>query len=151
MSKLSVNIRQQAIQLGLCDLWRREWSNDCTEQDLINKFKKGIDFCIKNDFPALEVMHHHFDPDLLHKNLIYVDETVNLDNAPNGIYVLNGACTGVLHFREWAAATVYVRHESHIHIIAEAFAKVFVRLYDGGEADVCDVGDSVVKVYDRRR
>ena len=79
-----------------------------------------------------------------------MDETVSLDDAPNGVYVLNGACTGVLRFRSWAAATVYVRHSSHIHIIAEDFAKVFVRLYDGADADICDLSGSVVKVYDRR-
>lgn len=150
MSKLSVNLRQQAVRHGLCRLWRKEWSDDCSEQELIDKFKKGLDFCIANDFPDLEVMHRHFDRGLLHRNLIFVDETVSLDDAPNGVYVLNGACTGVLRFRSWAAATVYVRHSSHIHIIAEDFAKVFVRLYDGADADICDLSGSVVKVYDRR-
>lgn len=150
MGKLSEQLRQQARKHGLCDLWYREWSIDCTDQDLIDKFKKGIDFCIEHDWPSIDLMKRHFDADLLHRNLIYVDETVYLPDAPNGVYVLNGACTGVLQFKGFAAATVYVRHESSVTVVAEDFAKVFVRVYDEGEADVCDVGDAVVRVYDRR-
>lgn len=149
MENLSETLKQQAVSLGLCQQWQRQWG-DCDQQELIDKYKKGLDFCIENQYPANEFIKENFDRSLLHENLIFVDEHINIGYAPNGVYVLNGACTGVLHFREWAAATVYVRHESHVHIIAEDFAKVFVRLYDGGEADVCDVGDAVVKVYDGR-
>lgn len=149
MENLSETLKRQAVNLGLCKQWTEAWG-DCDQQKLIDKYKKGIDFCLEHQYPSNEFIKDNFDPTLLHQNLIYVDEHLGLDNAPNGIYVLNGECSGTLHFREWAAATVYVRHSSKVSIIAEDFAKVFVRLYDEGEADVCDVGDAVVKVYDRR-
>lgn len=149
MENLSETLKQQAVNLGLCKQWTDAWI-DCNQQELIDKYKKGIDFCIEHQYPSNEFIKENFDTTLLHQNLIYVDEHLSLDYAPSGVYILNGECTGTLHFREWAAATVYVRHESHVHIIAEDFAKVFVRVYDGGEVDVCNVGDAAVKVYDRR-
>ncbi|MBD5302373.1 MAG: hypothetical protein HDS16_05180 [Bacteroides sp.] len=149
MENLSETLKQQAISLGLCQQWQRQWG-DCNQQELIDKYKKGIDFCLEHQYPSNDFIKENFDRTLLHKNLIFVDEHLNLDNAPNGIYVLNGDCSGVLHFREWTAATVYVRHTSNISIIAEDFAKVFVRVYDEAEVNVCDVGDGVVKMYDKR-
>ncbi|MDE7345415.1 MAG: hypothetical protein K2N48_01590 [Muribaculaceae bacterium] len=149
MENLSETLKRQAEALNACKKGLRNFPE--TEQGMIERWKENLDFALENNFPSVEIIRDGFDRSLLHKNLIFVDEHINIDYAPNGVYVLNGACTGVLHFREWAAAAVYVRHESHIHIIADDFAKVFVRLYDGGEADVCDIGDSVVKEYDRRR
>lgn len=67
----------------------------------------------------------------------------------SGYIIVNVTYFGTLHFREWAA-NVYVRHTSKVSIIAEVFAKVFVRLYGEGEANVCDVGDTAVRVYDRK-
>ena len=149
MENLSETLKQQAISLGLCKQWTEAWGNP-DQQDLIDKYKSGLDFCIEHQYPSNEFIRENFDRELLHENLIYVDEQLCLDDAPSGEYVLNGECTGTLHFRSWTAATVYVRHTSNVSIIAEDFAKVFVRVYDGAEVNVCDVGDAVVKVYERR-
>ncbi len=149
MKNLNETLKRQAISLGLCKQWTEEWG-DCDQQKLIDKYKKGIDFCIEHQYPSNEFIKANFDLALLHNNLIYVDEHISLVSAPSGIYVLNGECTGTLRFREWAAATVYVRHTSKVSIIAEDFAKVFVRVYDEADVDVCDVGDAVVRVYERK-
>ena len=148
MENLSETLKRQAEALNACKKGLRNFPD--TEQGMIERWKENLDFAIENKFPSVEMMSR-FARSLLHENLIYVDEHLNLDNAPNGVYVLNGECTGVLHFREWAAATVYVRHTSKVSIIAEDFAKVFVRVYDEAEVKVCDVGDAAVKVYDRRK
>ncbi len=149
MKNLSETLKQQATSLGLCQHWQKAWG-DCDQQQLIDKFKKGLDFCLERQWPTPDFIRANFDANLLADNQIYVSEHLSLRNAPNGVYVLNGECTGTLHFSSWAAATVYVRHNCRMSIIAEDFAKVFVRVYDEAEVNVCDVGDAVVKVYDRR-
>lgn len=141
-------MKRQAEAFHACKKGLRNFPD--TEQGMIERWKENLDFAVENNFPPVEIIRESFDRSLLHQNLIYVDEHLSLDDAPNGVYVLNGECTGTLHFREWAAATVYVRHTSKVSIIAEDFAKVFVRVYDEAEVKVCDVGDAVVKVYDRR-
>lgn len=149
MENLSDILKQEAVGLGLCKQWAAEWG-ECGQQELIDKFKKGIDFCLERDWPSTDFIKANFDPELLHRNLIYVDERLDLKNAPNGVYVLNGECTGTLWFNSWAAATVYVRHSSQVTIIADDSAKIFVRLYDEADAEVMELDEAVIKVYDRR-
>ena len=129
MNNLSETLKQQAVDLGLCRPWTETWG-DCDQQELIDKYKKGIDFCIDKQYPSNEFIKANFDRDLLNANLIFVDEYLDFDMMPSGIYILNGECSGSIRFAPWTAATVYVRHKSNVTIIADDFAKVFVRLYD---------------------
>lgn len=149
MDNLSETLKQQAIGLGLCKPWTEAWG-DCDQQELIDKYVKGIDFCIEHQYPSNDFIKANFERDLLNTNLIFVDEYVDMDMAPSGIYILNGECSGSIRFAPWTAATVYVRHTSNVRIIADDFAKVFVRLYDEAEAVVESDESAVVKVYDRR-
>ena len=150
MNNLSETLKQQAVDLGLCRAWTEAWG-DCDQQELIDKYKKGIDFCIDKQYPSNEFIKANFDRALLNANLIFVDEHIRLDDAPSGIYILNGECSGSIRFAPWTAATVYVRHKSNVTIIADDFAKVFVRVYDEADAEVIELGEAVIKVYDRRK
>lgn len=150
MNNLSETLKQQAVDLGLCRPWTEAWG-DCDQQELIDKFIKGIDFCLERNWPTPGFIKTNFDRALLNANLIFVDEHISLDDAPSGIYILNGECTGSIRFAPWTAATVYVRHKSNVTIIADDFAKVFVRVYDEANAEVVELDDAVVKVYDRRK
>ena len=149
MENLSETLKQQAVDLGLCHPWTEAWG-DCDQQELIDKFVKGIDFCLERNWPTSDFIKANFDRTLLNANLIFVDEHISLDDAPSGIYILNGECSGSIRFAPWTAATVYVRHTSNVRIIAGDFAKVFVRLYDGAEVETEAKEGAVVKVYDRR-
>ena len=149
MNNLSETLKQQAVDLGLCRPWTEAWG-DCDQQEVIDKYKKGIDGCIDKQYPSNEFIKANFDRALLNANLIFVDEHIRLDDAPSGIYILNGECSGSIRFAPWTAATVYVRHTSNVRIIAGDFAKVFVRLYDEAEVKTEAEESAVVRVYDRR-
>lgn len=150
MENLSETLKQQAVDLGLCRPWTEAWG-DCDQQELIDKFVKGIDFCLERNWPTSDFIKANFDRDLLNANHIFVDEHIQLDDAPGGIYILNGECSGSIRFAPWTAATVYVRHKSNVTIIADDFAKVFVRVYDETNVEVIELGEAVIKVYDRRK
>lgn len=150
MNNLSETLKQQAVDLGLCRPWTEAWG-DCDQQELIDKYKKGIDFCIDKQYPSNEFIKANFDHDLLNANLIFVDEYLDFDMMPSGIYILNGECSGSIRFAPWTAATVYVRHKSNVTIIADDFAKVFVRVYDEADAEVVELDEAVIKMYDRRK
>ena len=152
MDSLSDILKQEAVERNLCSQWTAEWADDSDQQALIDKYVRGIDFVIKQgEWPTNEFIKANFDRELLHDNLIFVDEDIDLKEAPNGVYILNGECSGVIRFNSWAAATVYVRHNSNVTIIADDFAKVFVRVYDEADAEVVELDEAVVKVYDRRK
>lgn len=150
MNNLSETLKQQAVDLGLCRPWTEAWG-DCDQQELIDKYKKGIDFCIDKQYPSNEFIKANFDRALLNANLIFVDEHLDFDMMPSGIYILNGECSGSIRFAPWTAATVYVRHKSNVTIIADDFAKVFVRVYDEADAEVVELDEAVIKMYDRRK
>lgn len=150
MNDLSETLKQQAVDLGLCKSWTESWG-DCDQQELIEKFKRGIDFCLDRDWPSNDFIKSSFDRGLLNANLIFVDEYLDFDMMPSGIYVINGECSGRIRFAPWTAVTVYVRHTSNVRIIADDFAKVFVRLYDEAEVVVDSDESAVVKIYDRRK
>lgn len=149
MENLSETLKQQAVDLGLCRPWTEAWG-DCDQQALIDKFVKGIDFCLERNWPTSDFIKANFDRALLNANRIFVDEHMRLDDAPSGIYILNGECTGSIRFAPWTAATVYVRHTSNVRIIAGDSAKVFVRLYDEAETEIEAEESAVVRVYDRK-
>lgn len=152
MENLSDILKREALERNLCAKWTEEWADNSDRQALIDKFKKGIDFILKNkDWPSTGFIKANFDRDLLHNNLVFVDEHIDIKDARSGIYVINGECSGTLWFSSWAAATVYVRHNSKITVIADDFAKVFVRLYDDADVDSVKLESAVVKVYDRRK
>lgn len=151
MDNLSDTLKQQAVNLGLCKPWTEAWADNSDQQTLIDKYVKGIDFCIEHQYPTNDFIKANFDRDLLNSNLIFVDEYVDMDMAPSGIYILNGECSGRIRLAPWAAATFYLRHNSNMNIVAEDFAKVFVRLYDESDVEVDSDESAVVKVYDRRK
>lgn len=151
MDKLNTELRAEAIRKGLCSQWQADWADDKTPQELIEMYKKGIDFGIANQYPSNEYIKANFDRELLNRNLVFVDEDINLDNAPSGVYVLNGECSGTIRLAPWAVATLYLRHHTNVSIEAGDFARMFVRLYDNADATVNVCESAIVKVYDRRK
>lgn len=150
MSNISDILKREAIDLGLCPQWTEEWADGSDQQTLIDKYKRGIDFCLERDWPTPEFIKDNFDRALLNRNLIFVDEHIDVKEARSGVYVINGECSGTIRFPQWAAATIYVRHRSKIRIEADGFAKVFIRVYDGAEVDVSQQGGAIAMVYDKR-
>lgn len=151
MENLSETLKQQAISLGLCAKWTSEWADDSDQQTLIDKYVRGIDFSLAYNWPSNDFIKANFDRDLLHKNLIFVDEHIDLDNAPSGVYIVNGECSGTIRLADWSVATLYLRHDSNVRIDAGDFARVFIRLYDNSDATVSAAENAIIKVYDRRR
>lgn len=151
MDKLNTELRAVAIRKGLCAQWKADWADDKTPQELIEMYKKGIDFGIANQYPSNEYIKANFDRELLNRNLVFIDEDIDLDNAPSGVYVLNGECSGTIRLAPWAVATLYLRHDTNVSIEAGDFARVFVRLYDNADTTVNARESTIVKVYDRRK
>ena len=66
--------------MGLCKQWTSEWSKDSSRDELIDKFVRGLDFCIEHDWPSVDVMKRDFG-DVIHRHGVYADERVDLDDA----------------------------------------------------------------------
>lgn len=143
--KLSSTLKEEAARLGCCEQWLSQWGV-CNQQELINRFLHGIDFCLKHDYPTNEFIKKNFEKEILHRNNIFVDEDVQKRNARQ-IVVLQGKCTGTLLYDGMTSADVYVRHDSEVTIDCSRLSKVFISVYDRAKVNVIQHDGASVYVY----
>lgn len=150
--ELSIALREMACnqQTPLCAKWTKQWKDETDIDSLLEKFVKGQDFCIMNDYPNLDFCRANFDKEVLHRHNIYLDDYVEIDDAGSGTWIFIGECEGEIVFGGFAVATLYVRHDSNIKVTAKGMAKVFISLYDEAEAEIQNKEYSTVRTYDRR-
>lgn len=71
-NELSMRLKKEAVGLGLCEDWTNGWQDNSTQQELINKFKRGIDFCLQHHWPSADFIDRNFKRELLWANGINV-------------------------------------------------------------------------------
>lgn len=150
MKNLDEILKQEAQALNACNKAMRNFPKENDEGELIELWKTHIDFALANDWPSTSFMKSNFSRSTLNEHLIYVDEHINIKDAPSGVYVINGDCSGEIRFSPWTAATIYVRHNSKISITALRFAKIFVHVYDDSEVTLREIDCASIKLYDKR-
>ena len=146
---MNISLREMARSSGLCDEWYAEWSDDDTIDVCLERYVRGFDFSIKNEYPSIDFIRKNFRKDDLHRHNIYIDDQVSLD-GDNGYYIFLGNCNATLAVDGLKAVTVYVRHKSEVSVTASGGAKVFVRYYDNSKGECIDDGWSVCKKYERK-
>lgn len=138
-------MRAEARGLGLCDKWYGEWADDSSVDELLNKYVKGIDFCIGHNYPSNETMLEYAGREKLHEHGIFIDEAVS-EHAPATI-ILNGHCTGRINYDGFSVGSVYVCGISDVTVTVSDFAKVFVEVWDDARVKVVNKGSSRCFVY----
>lgn len=142
--KLSDRMKGEAVNLGLCARWTQEWEDDTTKDAMVEKFVNGIDFCIKHDWPSVEVMKKDFG-DVIHNHGVYADEAVRLTNPYT--VILNGRCDASMTCDMFAVTNIYVRHSSKLNIVVKDRASVHISVYDNAEVDIKTYGDARCFVF----
>lgn len=152
MDSLNAVLKREAVGLGLCEKWTKEWDHSYDDYEFCEKFKTGQDFCIKNEFPSVDFIKKYFDTSALSRFGVFVDSLFDGDGEPlrNGTYVCLGECEGTMVFPRWSSAVVYARHYSRLRIVAGEFSKITVRLYDDSEVEMVEKENSRVRICDRR-
>lgn len=159
MEKETLNgeLRGEALGLGMCGMWQQLWSGEKDHYGLLELYKRGIDWCIKRDWPRQDYMDSHFPKEMQHYCHIFAGEEVGAEMqeaAPwglplpwrGGTYTLRG-CTGELSFRLNDTATVHLWGGSRVRVKACGMAKIIVFTYDDAvcEAEERDMGSVRVK------
>ena len=135
---ISEELREMAVQNGLCTQWQNSWGQPSADQ-LCQMYLRGLDFCIEHDFPSVEYMKRNFDG-VMQKHGIYVGDNINLSN-PRKI-VCNGTTTGAALFDGFAVGLIYVRHKSRISVDVRDRAIVNIICYDESSVDVWNRSDN---------
>lgn len=141
---LSDEMKISARTIGLCDEWYGEWKDNSSKDEMIQKFVRGIDFCIEHDFPSVKIMKERFG-DRMHYHGVYADEKVTLNNDIK--VILNGSCDAKAEYNSHGTGDIYVRHNSILHIEACDNARVFINVYDNAKVDAVQSGKAKIFVY----
>lgn len=128
MDNVNEKLRNEAVNLGLCDKWQSEWKESWDKQKLIDKFYEGLDFCIINHYPSNEFIKRNFDRDLLRKNGLLVDDEYSLLNPKQSI--LLGTSKSTVRVNAMNVSRIWVRDISSVKIIARGYAGVIVHVLD---------------------
>lgn len=123
-------LKQQAVNLGLCQQWQDEWGVPDTDA-LCDKFIRGIDFCIKHDFPKVEQINMLFNRDDLERNGIYTQGQSHSVAQKNVIAM--GDAEVVITVPENKICDIYVRHNAKVRLVVFPNSFVYFSLYDNGK------------------
>lgn len=151
--ELSIVLRELACSqpTPLCKEWTQEWKDDSEIDVLLDKYVRGFDFCVKNDYPPLDFCRRNFrDSDLLRHN-IYLDKKVDTKVTQSGYYVFLGDSDGDVLVEGFVAVTIYCRHSCRINVHSTRGARVFVTYYDDSSGYCSHDGYSKCNQYIRKR
>lgn len=121
-------LRDEAIRLGLCNEWQQLWSKDWDFTKLVERYKKGIDFCMENHYPSDNFVKNNFDRELLRKNFILVDDKYSFLNPK--VCVVTGNSDSNIRFNAWSSGEVYISGSSNVTLTAKNYSFVMVHLYE---------------------
>lgn len=155
-TQLSMTLRQSAINNGLCDEWKNAWKDNCTQQELINKYLRGIDFCLQHRWPSNRFITDNFDIVTLRRNNIIVDDSWSLNNPQEAVILGDSKATVRVNGRN--SSEIYIRDTSevavHVHtgelVLIHVFDKTTVRVYPSEVYDInctviCHSKDAVIE------
>lgn len=132
-------LKNEAIKLGLCQQWQDEWGVPDTDA-LCDKFIRGIDFCIKHDFPKVELINKLFNQEELHKNGIYT--TGDCESYEQKDVITMGDSVVNVTVPAYRLCDIYVRHDSRINLIVGAHSFVYFTLLDNGTVNIVRKNES---------
>lgn len=144
MDILNKTLKERAILFGLCEQWQGEWASDRDKLELIDMYKRGIDFCFKNQYPSNEFIKDNFDRQLLIENAMFIDESVDEFNSISPCILL-GSSTGKLSFDKFSSCDIYMRDNVDIEISAKGFSRISINVYSSSKVHI--VQDGMAKVY----
>jgi len=153
-------IKQKAVEVGLCKPYESEWQDD---SNLIERYIKGITFCMEKNFITLEDMKP-FDAELVENNVFNDKDVDHLLTSDTYIYT---SSRGKLEINDYNVSRVYssmdstlkitaknnailyidAYHDSNIQIIVEDNAKVSVSQYNNSSIQILK---GVATITDRR-
>jgi hypothetical protein len=131
--RASRQLYDQAIKLGLCSKWQGDWNGESVES-LCSMYKRGIQFCIENDYPSVEFMVDKFRGKT-EKHGLYISERFSI-KAEQDVYILNGNCNGKVENNGWGVTKIYVRHNSVLNLVVRGNSMTYIDMYDNTSLDL---------------
>lgn len=131
MNQLNQELKSQAIALGLCNQWQKEWEKDWNVKTLADKMYKGIDFCIQHHWPTNAFLQRNFSLEELRENNVFVNDKRSVLNPKHSLIL--GHSEIKVRFNAVNAGTLYIRDNSFVELTAKTRSFVIVHLFDNAQ------------------
>ena len=138
MDKLNATLRNKAIELGLCNEWQKDWSENWSNETLVSKFFDGMDFCLSHNYPSNEFIKANFDDKFLIRNNVLVDVIRSILNSKQAAIFgnsmikarYNGRACGRIYIKDNAALDINACNNSFVIVHVLGNAKVTAKCND---------------------
>jgi hypothetical protein len=135
-------LRDKAVNLGLCDQWQGLWSKDWDDRKMIERYKEGIDFCLANDFPSVEYIKSHFSKEELRKGGLFMDDKHSVLNAK--MIVVRGRSDITARYNGNTVAEVYITDVSKLRLYAKNHCHVVLHILGDAQVEIEQEDDATV-------
>lgn len=142
--ELQEELKQRAIECGLCKQWQEDWGTP-DKRRLMEMFAKGVNFCLRHNFPGADYIREHFDRAELTDNGILLDRTFSLQNPKNMIIL--GESRGNVDLSGFAFCDLHISDTACLELTAKDFARCSVSVYGKARLTVTNDGNNPVYVY----
>lgn len=116
-----------AKKKGICREWHDELKTLTDKDSMIQMYLRGIDFCLKNEFPDNDFIKANFG-DKTKDYGIFVDGEINVTNAPKCVCL--GNSTGQVTIDGYNVCEIFVKHSSALRIEAKGNSFVMIDVFD---------------------
>ena len=150
--ELIEQLKQDGIAKGLCQPWQNKLRDGVSVKRLVDLYVRGIDFCIKNDYPTLDFIRENFKGKCEPYGVFVDEQELDLRNVPD--VVLQGDCKGTLSYGGYSVCRAFIRHQSEAAIKVSGYACITIDVYDDAYLNLETVGSSSkvwVNVYGKAR
>lgn len=137
---------KDAKKLGACDKVMGKWQGLYNMPMLIALFKSNQEFCIEKDFPSVEFIQTNTRVDERTKDGLFVNDKVTVHDYSGTIVTLGNSC-GFIIADSYDVQTLYIRHNSDLHISCKGFAKLYINVYDNAKVTIEQSEMGKVYVY----
>lgn len=146
----SEQLRNEAIDYGLCNEWQRRFGRNATDQEMIELYKEGIDFCIQHRFPSADYIESNFNKQQLVDNGIFVNST--MDKLPmctndKNEYVFVGNTKAKISIKGHRVVTLWLLDDSEVDIEILDTCRASIRVYHNSTVNILNASINPVYCY----
>ncbi|MCM1165197.1 MAG: hypothetical protein NC110_00285 [Ruminococcus sp.] len=127
MNNLIKTLAKQAKRNGICEQWLSELKTLEDRRELVKMYLRGIDFCLRNNYPSNEFIKEHFG-DICPEMGVFVDKHINVSNVRPCVCL--GVTFGKYEITEYSAGELYVKHNAEIDVTAKDNAFLMISVFD---------------------
>ena len=128
-------LAKEAKKKGICSEWHGELRKlGDNKRAMLQMYIKGIDFCLKNDFPSNDYIRANFKGTMEDFGVFLDEPNLNITNFAKCVAL--GNTSGTVTATGFQVCEAFIKHQSDITIEAKDTAFIVADVFDGSALTV---------------